>query len=167
MTSSGLVHITNASVSSASTIDVDSCFSTTYRHYLIKLNLDGAAATVAMLMRASGVTATASNYGRQYISVDGSGTSVGRSSSQASWSPAGETETASKNQTEIWVYSPFVSNSMTLANIVMSGNNNADTINYVDVLFTHNVVTSYDGFRLTLSSGTVSGTVSVFGLALS
>lgn len=167
MASSGLVHITNTSVSSVSAIDVDSCFSATYRHYMIKLNLEGAAATVGMFMRASGVTATASNYERQYISVNGTSATAGRSGGQASWSPAGETETASKNQTEIWVYSPFVSNSYTQANIVMSGNNNIDTINYLDILFSHLVTASYDGFRINVSSGTVSGTVSVFGLALS
>lgn len=166
MPSSGLVHITTTSFSAVSAVNIDSCFSATYDHYMIKPNVSGSAATVQVQMRVGGVTATSSVYGRNYIAVDGGSASGGRSGGQVSWSPIAESESGYKNWNEWWIYLPFRTVN-TNANIIMGSNFEADTINFLDILFMHDTAISYDGFRVTLSTGTITGDISVFGLVLS
>lgn len=83
--SSGLTLVTSASFSATSTINVDNCFTSTYRNYIVVLDIRSmTAGAIDLRLRVGGVTTTATNYGAATLysttsTVSGRTTGVGQS----------------------------------------------------------------------------------------
>jgi hypothetical protein len=161
----GLVYITQSSFSGSSAVNVNNCFTSTYRNYKIVVNIDSASTdsqAVYIKMRASGTDSSASYYwyglepnaGDNFLYVNrGNNVSTGNgigyqglnglSSSIEVWDPqlAQITHTAAQ----------FASSLTSIPAVVGFANG------------THNVATSYDGFSLVPGSGTITGIVRVYG----
>jgi hypothetical protein len=157
--SAGLAHIATQTFTTVSGVSVNSCFSSTYENYLIIVKATGnAVLTTTMRLRAAGTDIVTSTYSNSNISTNwaASNTFEGNSSG-TSWALRRfHTDPSTK---EISVFAP----------------NTADaykTMFYrgVDAMAFTNVgsgvsfsSTAADGFTLTFTGGTGSGTIRVYG----
>jgi hypothetical protein len=166
MPSTGLIHITTSTFSGVSSVSIDNCFSATYKHYLITSSFDGTVNPVRARLRASGSDASGSNYARQIMSTNGTSATASRQSSETSWGGAPRRMLASViNFAEIWISNPFVAIRTTAW--IDSTQNSDGNIDIDSTCYLHEVNTSYDGFSAIPDGGTITGSISVFGLALS
>jgi hypothetical protein len=154
-----LISTTNASAAS-STVTFSSCFSATYRNYLV--NIDGALSAssgfIQIQMRAGGTTQTTAYYGGRYqVGTSGSGYSVGQTNA-ASW----EITDGSSNKFTITanIMNPYVGKvQMNTRYFTRNGDTGGIQHGFIDT------TTSYDSMVLAFS-GTYTGTVSIYGYGI-
>lgn len=151
--------------SGASSVSLNGCFSSTYQNYKIIIsNLTGSTTSqiVSGRLRASGTDASGSNY--NYEDTQFSSTTVGaaRSTSQTSMR-IGMAETTNKNYMMLDLYDPFIAEPTGyFSNCSETGYSTTST----GLKFTsggHTVSTSYDGFTIFPASGTITGTLRIYG----
>ena len=162
----GLVFITSATASSAATLSVNNCFTTTFHNYRIIYTLSAVSGTnilVTMRLRASSTDNTTTSYSSMRLRQSGATlTGVTNPTANTAWDVANATTTypdtsfvmdiagpqlarlTHAQSREVWVHSDT-----TITNDVF-GNSFAAT-------------TQFDGFSLIASSGTMSGIVRVYG----
>jgi hypothetical protein len=151
----------NISLSGASSVKVNGCFSSAYNNYKIIVagtNTSTSVAGCSLKFVKSG-TESSSNYFYTYIYASNSGgPSRSYAGSQAQWSSGAMGDYFSSHIYEI--IEPFVSASRTnyYSNYtaVASSNNEMGIVNGF-----HTITDSYDGF--TWAGGTFTGTLSIYG----
>lgn len=152
----------------ASSVSVDNCFSAAYQHYLILRNLSGSSADQAIRfrLRASGADSTGFNYRQQNLLANDSTNTATRSlpsDSLSSWANVlGHTETASCGFLQLRVSYPFQSE-VTSAFAYFSYDADGSLRLYQN-LGSHDLTTAYDGFTAFPASGTITGSITVYGL---
>jgi hypothetical protein len=160
----GLVQIGTAiSFSAVASQSFNDVFSTTYDNYRIVFEATCSAnVTIDMRLRVSGADNSSANYwNNRTLGAGSTPQSFGASSAETAWSRVGEFETGISTGTYD-VYSPFKTQITSLAGV--------NQFRYTSV-YQHScmktgqttVTTSYTGFTLFPSSGTMTGTVSVYG----
>lgn len=175
MPSQGLVYITSATFSAASSVNVDNCFSATYDHYYIKIesNGDNAAGGNHVQLRASGSNDSTSNYDRQRIDADSTSVSAARQTGTTYFTNAGGyrinaslTGSYVRSWTELWISHPYsAQNTRAYVNNSATSGAGADiAIQFTS--YTHNVASAFDGFTAYPSGGIFTGSLVVYGLAL-
>jgi hypothetical protein len=166
--SSGLTLVTKSSFSAVTSHSLDNCFSATYDFYEIKIGFTastGSGADLSYKLRASG-TDNSSNYAATFIyafgatlgSNDNNGVGTDEFSCGAMGAATGQfTSVHSRicNPHKSQVTTMFSDNSYGSA-LVFNGSN----VGY------HNNTSSFDGITLIASSGTITGTIYVYGLAV-
>jgi hypothetical protein len=140
-------------------ISLNGVFNSTYTNY--KIVFDGeASAQVSMRIRfrANGTDATGSNYNVQEIRAQGASIVTERYAN----STVGEFANtfSSKMAVEAIIFNPFGANSTVYMSNVVNQNEGARAYQYFGG---HTLATSYDGFTLFTSTGTITGTLSVYG----
>lgn len=162
VTQNGLQYITSASVSAASAITVDNCFSSTYYTYEVHFYGNSSAdTTIYLQLRSGGSTNTTSNYHRQYMAV-GSTTFTGVRGSSESNFLFGNLWTVSQDNSFIGkIVAPSLPQTTTFHFSTEYGN--GITLNYA--VGKHVVSTAFDGFIITPTAGTITGTIYVYGYA--
>lgn len=165
MAKDGLIHITKSTFSGVSSVNIDNCFSSNYTHYLVSQNIFGGSYCYIRL-RSSGSTESGANYRNQYIYFDGTLVAGGRATGATYWdNQAGYTDAGGAIMTEIWFSNPYESVRTTVYTEtagVLTGN----LVGYTQV-GAHDLSNSYDGFTIVPGGGTLTGSVSVFGLVKS
>lgn len=160
-----LEFITSATGSATSAINVNNCFSAAYDHYLVMRNLLGSAADnkVNIRLRSGSTDETGANYRHQYIFAASTSISSFRSTGLTSWEEGlGYTETTSIGFAQTWISNPFAAVRTTAwCNV---GYQQTSTISALSQVHEHDLTTSYDGFSVIPSAGTLTGTVYVYGL---
>jgi len=165
---SGLTLVTKSSFSAVTSHSLNNCFSATYDFYEIKIGFTASTGTGADLsykLRASG-TDNSSNYAATFIyafgatigSNDNNGLGTDEFSCGAMGAATGQfTSVHSRicNPHKSQVTTLFSDNSYGSA-LVFNGSN----VGY------HNNTSSFDGITLIASSGTITGTIYVYGLAV-
>ncbi len=168
MPNSGLVFITKTSFSAVSSVNIDNCFSATYVHYLITRSIAGSIDAQALMgqLRVSG-TDTTTNYRRQQVNASSTTLTGERAVSQTSFSAAlGRTETTATGYGELFVFNPqeaVYTGAWSNGGFATSGNLE---LNYR----AHSQDTTASGFTgITIFpvTGTITGSISVFGWAKS
>lgn len=156
----GLVLLNKTDYTGASTVSVDNVFSATYSNYKIIGSLKGSTtATINMRLRASGTDLTSSSYiaGKLYV---GAGASLAFGSEN---NIAGDTMTLTRAGTAD-TDAGFV---MDLLSPFETGRKQALSIGsgqWVYWLAYHiQSASSYDGFTIYPASGTITGTVRIYG----
>lgn len=168
MPNPGLVFITKSTFSAASTVSIDNCFSATYVHYMLTRNLLGSAADVNLnvRLRKSGVD-TASLYRRQSVNGDSTTITGLQTLTDTSYLTAfGWTETTATGFGELHLFNPFqpvFGTGWADASFAVTG---AVQMNY-RVISQDSTASGYDGITVIPASGTITGSISVFGWALS
>lgn len=158
LANAGLVYVTTATLSGG-TFNVDSCFTSTYKNYVLVANITGSAASFcALRMRSGGVTDAGANYNRRGFYNVGAG--------PVNYSGINETSmffcqygTTHAGFTVCELSNPQ-SASRTVAFIQNMDSAVYDQYQIVDTVAT---TTQYDGFSLIANSGTLAGTVVVYG----
>lgn len=161
LANSGLTYVTSTTLSAASTISVNNCFSSTYDNYKIVLTDISPSNTVDVRFNfaTGGTINTTGNYWMANTFISGTSISVNEETSQNSFrcvfSQGGSTAVAWMD-----VVNPFGT-----ANTYVWLNNVGYATTIINRSFVgfFNAATSFDGFKLVVASGTVSAKVNVFG----
>ena len=161
----GLQYITQVTVGSGvSNVDITNCFSATYDNYLISISgvacsLPGQAATFQVLASGS-LPGTNNWFGNSFYIVTGnSGGLTNAALSSGGYAEAGSmSNTTGGNSFTFEVFAPFRSEYTRVSY------QNADDQYWRTGASVHKLATSYNGFRLTALSGTMTGgIVAVYG----
>jgi hypothetical protein len=166
---SGLTLIVKSSFSAVSSHSLNSCFSATYDFYEIKIAFTATTGTgieFAYKLRSGGTDNSADYYGCQVYGYNPSNVGVqnngGLSSAQFS---AGSSGAATGQYTGIQstIANPYKSQVTTL---MSQGTYGTALIFNMNNAGYHNNASSFDGLTLTGSSGTMTGTIYVYGWAV-
>jgi hypothetical protein len=156
--------VTSQSFTTASSVSVNNCFTSTYRNYRILINITAASATDTRLLRlrAAGSDNTSANYywgGVQQAGVNDATIYNIRSAGLATSHRLAYS--ASNCLIALDVFSPqeSVVTSFSSQGVGATGDVWTEWVGGRS-----SVTTSYDGFTLFPNSGTITGTLSVYGL---
>jgi hypothetical protein len=154
----GLVHIATESFSAVSSVSLNDVFTSAYENYRILIRVINSGGSVGILfrMRASGSDASGSNYNRQLIDVSGS-SFVGASAASQSSGVFSITSTTDSATASGDLYGPQLS----VRTVAVTLGNYDDKIRQQNT--THTLTTSYDGITFFPESGTITGTIRVYG----
>jgi hypothetical protein len=156
---SGLTLISNQTLTSQTSINFNSCFSSTYRNYKVLINLTSTATDPIRLRLRSGSTdATGANYNLQYSEVDG-GTAGGfRLTGETSFrfSPVRSSGTTF---VVLDINNPFIAAATTITGEGMDPSNP----NYNAYSEVHTLATSYDGMTVFVATNNLTGNIAVYG----
>jgi hypothetical protein len=163
------VLLTTVSFSAVASQAINSVFSATYENYQIVLKVVGSTGPIGLnlRMRVAGVSASGSDYrfGNHFVTGGGVEGVESSSNSATSASLGSSMYTASyfSNQ-RIEIFQPFLTERTTG---VLQSVHPRDSNGFLNATcyggFFHNLATSYDGFELLTSTGTMTGNVSVYG----
>ena len=156
----GLVHINTTTFSSVSIFNLDNVFSSIYDSYRIILSASqtqSAGSAIRIKFRANGNTIS-SNYGFSYINSTTS-SAVGGLTSYDNWD-IGAFGSGNFGQSTVEIGGPFLLGQTTGTS--MSGNYINQSSLYIRGLHQTDP-TSFDGFSTYVQSGTITGTVRVYG----
>lgn len=147
----------------AATVSVNGCFSSSYDNYLVVIRHVGSGILgLNIRMRVGGAdNSTANSYVGQQIYAD-STTVAGVRNTTTFAQGFGHSDSTARGGCHWYFYGPHLTQPTAGRSVVVSGYSSA----YIqDVAFTHNQSTSYDGFTVLTSTGTISGALTIYGLA--
>lgn len=146
-------------ISAVSSVSLNGVFTSAYETYLVLWN-GSASGTAGLFLqyRVAGTDATGGNYNRQYYKADSTSMSGARSTSQTSMkiSDLG----TDPNAHAIHIYGVATASPTAQRCESNSPVSNALIVDFAGI---HTLSTAYDGFTFFPDSGTISGTVHVFG----
>jgi hypothetical protein len=158
VSASGLTLITTQSFSTVSAVNLSDIFSTTYDHYKIIMSLTASTSSqITGRLRVSGADDTSANYDTQRLTGFNTTASAARVTSQTAW----EISDYNGNQfaVDMMIYNPFRS---IKTNAISQSTVESPPAYYLrSSLFQQ--TTSFTGFSVIAASGTISGTMSVWG----
>ena len=156
-----LVHLNTTLYSSSSGFNVDNVFSATYANYVIYIhNIGSASGDLRMLFRVGGSTDSSTNYNTQTLNADNTTVSGTRETAQTS-TIVGKTNTVYTIQ-KIDLQQPFAT--LPTGHTTQCQNNIEGAPEMRHHFGNFQNSTSFTGFRLAGSTGTISGTVYTFGV---
>lgn len=151
----------NVTFSGASSVSLNGCFTSTYDNYKILISSSSSAGgSFNMRLRVSGSDNTSSDYNFQRIYAQ-SGTVGGVRQNAFSYFEIGYLTTNIYNSYSIEMFSPFETKT-TSGNSIVVQNSSSDP-NYDSYVYGTDVTTSYTGFTMYPASGTITGTIRVYG----
>jgi hypothetical protein len=164
MPSQGLVPITTASFTTASSFSIDNCFTTDYDYYRIHISGLGSTSNALLIrMRAGGVDTSSGIY--DYCRVYATPSAVGgsRAVSANQWSVACHFDTNEMSGGETWIsYPASTSNTQFYTEYPYAIGSNIEYYSWAGDLRDS---VSYDGITFITNTGTVSGNIWIWGLA--
>ena len=157
--SGALVYVGGASPSAAATVSIDNVFSATYENYLIKYNLTFSASSGTRIqLRVGGVTTAGTGYNSSFFYSLMTSAATGNvvTGAAAHWLPS---QSGQVSRGTIEIYQPFtaVQTSITFEGITEDGTYNMSGGGQ------HTGATSFDGLHFSLSTGTITGTIRIYG----
>jgi hypothetical protein len=153
--------INTTSFTAASSVSLDNVFTSAYANYQVLLNVSGTvAANITMNMRAAGATNSTSNYFYGAVAiVFGVATPAGsQAQSATTWTEAGRTNAGGPGGGQFM----FINPQLAAKTFVQNTTTDEAVTRNVGMMF--NATTQFDGFLLAPTSGTITGTVRVYGL---
>ena len=154
----GLVHINTTTFSAVSSVSLNDVFTSDYQNYEIVLPFESSStgADMTLRLRAGGTDSTATNYYIQqlYILANNSPSGVYGNNAQYVFSGSGTTKYAGR----ITLYRPNEA-VYTFANSFFW--NQAPSLMFRGM--EHQLATAYDGLTIYPSTGTITGTIRVYG----
>ena len=163
MATRGLVLLAKDTFSAVSSVSFDNVFSANYNQYKIIINISSAAGAYAyMRLRASGTDNTSTDYKRQYIYADSTSIGQARGTADSRWDGIAELNTYA-NINIIEVKNPFQTAYTSAINAITDAS--TGNIFNTNIAFGIGVTTSYDGFTVEPNTSTITGTITVYGLA--
>ncbi len=162
----GTVGATGAvTFSGASSVSLNGCFSSTYENYVIKFS-NFSFSTVDQILnlrlRVSGADNSTSNYSLAFIRGLGTTASAGQTHNGTAYNRLAYSSVVNASPINLEIVSPFATARTYFSNTSFqpaSTTNNA--IDVVTGFF--NATTSFDGFSIYPDSGTITGTIRVYG----
>ena len=166
--STGMVRITSGTVTASSTITVDGCFTSSYLNYIIYVNTayTGSADQDAYLQFRAGGSTNGGNYAFN-VNYINAGVNAGTASSNSGSSGAiiiyDNMDSGSIFNGELQVFNPQTA-TKTTTQWSLYGEDGSNFKQMLGFGF-QSQSTSFDGFIITMQSGTLTGTYDVYGVA--
>lgn len=156
--------ITSASGTAASSISVENCFSASYSTYLVLRDLLGSSAGENLLvrLRVGGTDASGTDYRYQYILANSTTVSGARATGQTAFFTLGATEGTAFGFSRTFISNPFESVRTTMW--TDRGDAQTGNITLASLVSEHDLSTSYTGITVYPTSGTITGTIYVYGV---
>jgi hypothetical protein len=157
----GMTLVGNVSFTTSSAVAVDNVFTSSYRNYLVLVNVSGTTAVNHTLnLRVGGATNSTLNYtyGSMTVVYGNNAVNGAQAANASSWAEGGRTTAGDRGATQYMIYSPqlaektFYQFATTDAQITRSGGG------------IMNATTAFDGFIVTPSGGTITGNIRVYGV---
>lgn len=156
----GMVLVASQSFSAVSSVSVNNCFSATYDNYRIVGELTGSTALGGFFrLRASGTDASGSNYDRNEI-LAGASALVDTQSNNQTYLVLAAANSSRRSGFCADVFAPFLAQETSF--IGMRSYPLDDMRGFIE-FGGHNLATSYDGFTMYPNTGTITGTLRVYG----
>jgi hypothetical protein len=157
----GLVYITSSSFSGVSSVSVNNCFTASYVSYKLTLQVYGSVNTNCQFrLRVGGVNASGTDYyDRGYYNSSGTVTALTNSAVQQAFITNYSTNAQYPGRASVDVHAPQES----ARTVLHTQWADSYTVLAGDTHSTHATGNSYDGFSLLAASGTITGTVRVYG----
>jgi hypothetical protein len=160
---SGLTLINTTTFSAVASQSINDVFSATYKNYLIQFNMSGSTTNtdVAMRLRVSGADNSTSNYTRSAIFQSSATVTGQRLTGQTLWDGIAEVATGVQSASQVTIFNPFATEYTSVLQheaAIVNGN-----ITMTLRTYGINLTTSFTGFTLIPGSGTITGSVSVYG----
>jgi hypothetical protein len=163
--SAGMNFINATTFSAQAGVNVDSIFSSTYDNYKIILSTTGSASgELGIQFRTSGTTNTNSNYYTQQLQADGTGITASRTGPETSGIILSKQNTV-RCYAEIFLQNPFASVVTGAESLIINNAEGFCNLRYHVGNFS--ATTSFDGLRILPSTGTTTGTITIYGMAKS
>jgi hypothetical protein len=163
--SAGLNLVNATSFTAQTTVSINNVFSATYRNYKIIIRGTGPSDTLNFRLRVSGADATGSEYwyGFMWLAFNAAVMQNPTVAENATSCKVGEFG-GSANAFTVDITGPFLAatTAMNMHNSFSRGTSAGQARTFVGGCF-HDLATSYDGFTFYCDSGTITGTVSVYG----
>lgn len=158
----GLVLLNTTSFSAVSSQSVNDVFSSTYDNYLLKIDYTASAfGSLTFRLRVSGSDASGSNYARQYFLVNGTSVVGGRSSTQTSFNAS---DSENRYCGDILIFSPFLATPTIFRSFGGRDQASNTALQIQDSVGNHQLSTSYTGITAIVSSGNMTGSISIYGV---
>ena len=140
-------------------------FTTTYNRYKLDFRAVGSSDSIDIdgRLRATGTDATGSDYTHQFLQSSSSSVNGQRSTLNRWYQVGGASDTTGESTAIFEILNPAQSVKTTAINTVSSVYGTPGSIQLFIFAYLHNLTTSYDSFSFFPSSGTITGTVSVYG----
>jgi hypothetical protein len=157
----GMVKLASVAFSAVASQSFNDVFSTTYNHYkIIGFFIGSTSAAVNIRLRVAGADDSTSNYDTQRILVDNTSVTGTRASAASSGQFSTVRSTANASF-EMTVFNPFATEQTNFISANFDPIDNAVLMNNVGRF---RLTTSFTGFTALTSSGTMTGSISVFGV---
>lgn len=165
--SGAMSYVTGASFSAVSSFSLpNGTFTSTYDNYFLLVNLSDASATtnINIRMRVGGSDETGTNYNYRYFITDvGGGTANDGGTGTASMVFAGTTTTDDRLSYPLYIFSPYLTASTKIVgSFIGSYGGNPGAVIGMGLQHT---ATSYDSLTFYPSSGTITGSYKLYGIA--
>lgn len=145
--------------SGASTVSIVGCFSSTYDNYKIMYFADiSTSGRVRMRLLNNTTPLTTSTYVRSQVSTNGT-SAVQDSGTDTLWEISGYDSSTLSMTADLTIVNPFKTQQTLISGI--HGNTSPRHLAISQNRQTDN--TSFDGFQLTATAGTITGTINVYG----
>ena len=155
----GLVHINTTTFSAVSSVSFDNVFTSDYENYkIISVNNNSDLVNVSIRMRASGTDASGANYDHYIFRGSGGGYNSANSTGQTQQ----QLDPVSGQGRKYGVTEVFSPN-VAIATGIMSTATNMATAGIGLIGGQHTLANAYDGFTVFSASGTITGTIRVYG----
>jgi hypothetical protein len=157
----GMTLIKTETFSASAAVNVDDVFSSTYENYCLIINHVSSATDeiLRLRLRVSATDASGSNYGYQTLNAINTTVSAGRGTANTSWDIF--RNDTSYNGGIAYIYRPNV------AATTQYSSQNAWSLDNARISLnagSHTLSTAYTGFTLVPNSGTITGTISTYGI---
>lgn len=156
----GMVLVAAQSFSAVSSVSVNNCFSATYDAYRIVINTSSSSTnnSTQFRLRVSGTDASGGNYNQYALSADATAVTVNSGTGNTLFTVSTNSST-NGGIAALEVVRPALA--VHTGILLTSSNWSAGA--YGAGLVLHQVNTAYDGFSLIASTGTITGSLQVFG----
>lgn len=163
---SGVAVGTNGVVTltAATSASINGCFTSTYDWYTIEFDITtSGASALNIVLRAAGTDSTAANYDSQRFTASNATGTAAQTLAAASW-PLTTSGIASRQTGTLKLYGPAIA-AATAGTIFAGETPNPMTTSAVlyNALLQHRLTSSFDGFTISGTTGTLSGTVRIYG----
>ncbi|CAB4204989.1 hypothetical protein UFOVP1406_11 [uncultured Caudovirales phage] len=163
--SGALVYITTTTFTSASVLNFNSIFSSTYDSYKVIIKPTSSSAGAGyMRLRVSGADNSTGNYNNAALESNSGGVANRYNASATSWFSGGDIGLNDASITLLEFHNPYAT-SKTWVDYANGGVNTGARMTKGILEF--DATTSFDGFSIIPSSGNLSGTMTIYGYAKS
>ena len=160
----GLVLVkSETTFTAASSVTADNIFTSSYTFYKILCRYTTSTTfPITLVLRSSGSDAT-SNYNNQRFIAQGTATTVDRQTAQSSIVVGQDTNGSFFSQFDCELYGPQLAEATNIRSTMARTYAAYNAPEWVNIWGNHSTATAYDGFKLAVSSGTMTGVYSVYG----
>ena len=164
-TTAGLTLVATGTVAAAASVTVNTCFTSTYDEYLLVVDVAGTTlAQLNLQMRNAGSTITAANYQWWRTGFDSGGASQNTNTVSTTAWLFGYVQNASVPAVAtVNIYDPLNSRNSVHNAFTTSINGTDSAVNVLNTGFRYSTAQAFDSFVLSVSAGTMTGTVRVYG----